>query len=254
MRWTDEGIVLAVRRHGENALLVQILTREHGRCAGLVHGGQRPRTRPIYQIGNRVVLVWNARLAEHLGTIRSELRRGYATQFLNDPVRLAGLAAAAALAMTILPEREPYQRIHDGLVMFLDALSEDRSWATTYVLWELALLADLGFGLDLTRCAATGVRENLVYVSPRSGQAISAVAGWQYRERLLPLPPFLQAGGDAASATPQEVVDGLALTSFFLERHVLHPLHRGMPLSRMRFVDAIRQIAISGSDTIKVSA
>src|SRR6185312_7173859 len=174
MEWEDDGIVLATRRYGEGALVVQLLTRGHGRHAGLVRGGQGRKLRTVYQTGNHVSAVWKARLAEHLGTLSGELRHGHAARVLDDPARLACLSAAAALAEAAIPEREPHARAFEGLCALLQALDEDHGWAVGYVEWEMLLLAELGFGLDLSRCAATGEKADLVYVSPRSGQAVSA--------------------------------------------------------------------------------
>jgi DNA repair protein RecO (recombination protein O) len=251
MRWSDEGIVLATRRHGESALLVHLLTREHGRHAGLVRGGQRPKARAAWQIGNRLAVTWNARLAEHLGLFQGELIAGYAARFIEDRLRLACLAAAAAVAEATLPEREPHPRAHAGLAGLLAALARDAGWAADYVRWELDLLAELGFGLDLARCAATGTSEDLVYVSPRSGQAVSEAAGARYRDRLLALPPFLRADESNAETSPQDVLAGLALTGFFLERRVLAPQNRKLPAARSRFVDALGRFALENEGAVK---
>lgn len=156
MHWEDDGFVLAARRHGESALVVQLLTRAHGRHAGLVRGGQGRKLRGVFEIGNRVGVTWNARLAEHLGTIAGELKAPHAARVIADPARLACLAAAAAVAESTLAEREPHPGIFEGMASLLKSLDADRGWAPAYVLWELALLAELGFGLDLSRCAATG--------------------------------------------------------------------------------------------------
>jgi len=242
MEWSEEAIVLAARRHGESALIVQLLTRGHGRHAGLVRGGQGPNRRTLYQIGNRLGVTWKARLPEHLGAIAGELLRGHAARFIDDPARLACLAAAAAMGEAALPEREPHPRAYDGLSLLLAALEADRGWAIGYVEWEMALLAELGFGLDLSRCAATGETAELVYVSPKSGQAVSSRAGEPYRNRLLPLPGFLAPGSNAAPA-PQDVLDGLALTAFFLDRRVFAPHGRTLPAARARFVDVLGRIA-----------
>ena len=244
------GVVLSARPHGESALIVQLMTRGHGRHAGLVRGGQRRKLRTIYQIGNLLAVTWKARLAEHLGAIAGELLHGHAARFIDDPARLACLAAAAAMAEAALPEREQHPRAYDGLKALLEALDADRGWALGYVEWEAALLAELGFGLDLSRCAATGEAADLIYVSPKSGQAVSSKAGEPYRDRLLPLPGFLVPGSNAAP-TPQDVLDGLALTAFFLERRVFAPHGRKLPAARSRFVDALQRIAtLPGGDTL----
>jgi DNA repair protein RecO (recombination protein O) len=240
MRWNDEGLVLSARRHGESALLVHLLTRERGRHAGLVRGGQRPKARATWQTGNRVQASWSARLAEHLGTMTGELAHGYAASIIAQPVRLAGLAAAAAMADAVLPEREPHRRAYDGLADLLGALELDRGWMPRYVRWEIELLAELGFGLDLARCAATGVAENLVYVSPNSGRAVSEEAGAPYRARLLRLPPFLREGSNAP-ASADDVLDGIALTGFFLERRLFAPEGKRLPPARARFIAALEK-------------
>ena len=241
MQWEDEAIVLAARRHGEGALVVQLLTAAHGRHAGLVRGGQAPKLRMVYQIGNRLQVVWKARLAEHLGNLTGELLHGHAARLMDDPPRLACLAAIAAMAEAALPEREPHPRVFAATAALLVALDSDRGWAAGYVEWELALLAELGFGLDLSRCAATGERAALVYVSPKSGQAVSAAAGEPYRDRLLPLPAFLLPDGGAASL--DDVLQGLRLTDHFFEHRVFAPANHRMPPARARFVDVLRRIA-----------
>lgn len=240
MQWSDDGIVLASRAHGERALVVQVLTQEHGRHAGLLRGGQSPKTRAQWQIGNRLAVTWRARLAEHLGFLTGELLEAHAAKLLNDRLRLAALAAAASLAAAALPEREPHPRAYRGLFDLIEALGADDRWAIAYVEWEIALLEELGFGLDLSSCAATGATTDLVYVSPRSGQAVSAEAGAPYREKLLPLPGFLR--GDPARPTPQEVLEGLRLAGFFLEQRVFAPHERKLPAARSRYVDAIAKV------------
>ncbi len=240
MRWSDEGIVLSARRHGERGLIVHLLTRERGRHAGLVRGGQGPRTRMRYQTGNRLAISWSARLSEHLGHLAGELLRGHAARFIDDRVRLACLAAAAAMAEATLPEREPHPRAYAGLNALLEALDEDEGYAALYVRWELDLLAELGYGLDLSHCVATGAQEHLTYVSPRSGQAVSETAAAPYREKLLRLPRFLLAGENQPPA-PGDIIDGLALTGYFLDRRVLAPHGRKIPAARARFADVIKR-------------
>jgi DNA repair protein RecO (recombination protein O) len=246
MEWQDEAIILAARPHGETSLILQVLTREHGRHAGLVRGARRSRGRGVYETGNRIMADWRARLADHLGTLRCELLRSYAADLIDDPARLSCLAAAAALAEAALPEREAAPGAFMGLAALLDSLAADRGWAASYVAWELALLAELGFGLDLSRCAATGTTSDLAYVSPKSAQAVSREAGAPYRDKLLRLPGFLLR--NEASPAPDDIRDGLALTGFFLARHIFEPLGHKMPAARVRFVDRMGQgTTISGS-------
>lgn len=236
MEWTDEGVILAVRRLGESGVIADVLTREHGRHGGLVHGGAGKGKRGVLQPGNRVQVWWRARLAEHLGAYRVEALRSHAAEMFDDPGRLAALASACALCEVALPERVPHAAAHAALVALLDALDSE-AWPTIYVHWELALLRDLGYGLDLSQCAATGGNDHLAYVSPRTGRAVSLSAGEPYRDKLLPLPRFLVLGGEGTRA---EVFDGLTLAGFFLDRHVLSPHHAILPAARARLVDRFR--------------
>src|SRR5882672_2608320 len=190
MDWRDTGFVLTARRHGESALIVELLTETHGRHAGLVRGGQSPKRRALLQPGNLVAASWRGRLAEHLGAFEIELLRPHAAGLIDDPDRLAALSSAAALLALAVPEREPHGDVFAGLGHLIAAL-DSADWAARYVAWECALLAALGFGLDLTACAATGVNDDLAYVSPRSGRAVSRSAGAPYHGKLLPLPGFL---------------------------------------------------------------
>ncbi len=224
MEWSDDAIVLSARRHGESSAIVILMTRDHGRHAGLVRGGKRA----IAQPGNRVHAHWRARLAEHLGTFRCELTNAFAARLMDDAARLSGLSAACALVEATMPERQPHAAVFDGLGAFLSTL-EGETWPQAYVEWELGLLRELGFGLDLSRCAATGGDERLVYVSPKSGRAVSASAGEPYKDKLLALPGFLLPGGGAGGT--DEVADGFRLTGYFLERHALDG---GLPAARER--------------------
>jgi len=244
MEWRDIGFVLAARRHGEGALIVELLTAEHGRHAGLVRGGQTPRRRALFQPGNLLAAQWRGRLPEHLGMLECELLRAYAAPLIDDPDRLGGLAAAAALVAVALPEREPHADIYASFAALIGALDSGGDWAQHYVGWERDLLAALGFGLDLSRCAATGGTADLAYVSPRTGRAVSRAAGAPYHDKLLPLPGFLwrEAASDAAAITA-----GLALTGYFLERHLLAPQGRALPESRRLFCDRMRRAAAAGT-------
>jgi DNA repair protein RecO (recombination protein O) len=234
MDWTDEGIVLSARRHGEAAAIASLLTRAHGHHAGLVRGGWGKRGRALLQPGNAVHVRWRARLSEHLGTFALEPARASAARLFNDPLRLAALASACALADAALPEREPHPAVHDALADLLTALEQDASgWPESYVHWEVRLLADLGFGLDLKRCAATGTEANLAFVSPKTGRAVSAEAAGPWRDKLLPLPGFL-ANMDSRGGAIESIAQGLALTAHFLERHVFAPHGRTLPAARRR--------------------
>jgi len=224
MEWRDEGVILSVRRHGETSAIAEIFTAGHGRVLGLVRGGRSRVQRPVLQAGNAVQTVWRARIEEQLGTFTLEPLDLRAGAIMEEPFRLAGLATLTGLAQ-LLPEREPHPRVYEALRVVLEAIGDDQLWPALLVRWELGLLDELGFGLDLTKCAATGVRENLAYVSPRSGKAVSAEAGDPFQNRLFRLPAFLWAGG---AAEPGDVIEGLKLAGFFLERHVFEP--RGMRL------------------------
>lgn len=220
MEWRDEGVILSVRRHGETSAIAEILTAAHGRVMGLVRGGRSKQQRPVLQAGNAVQAVWRARLEEQLGTFTLEPLDLKAGAIMEEPFRLAGLATLTGLAQ-LLPEREPHPRIYEALRIVLDAIDHDEVWPALLVRWELGLLDELGFGLDLTKCAATGSREQLVYVSPRSGKAVSAAAGEAFRDRLFNLPPFLREGASAAPG--RDVIDGLRLAAYFLDRHLFEP-------------------------------
>ncbi len=239
MEWSDDGIVLSARKHGESSAVVVLLTAAHGRHAGLVRGGAGRAQRGVFQPGNLVRAHWRARLEEHLGSYRCEPVRAVAAGVLDDPKGLAALSSACAVLEAALPEREAHARAYADTLALLDAMGTSELGAA-YVRWELALLADLGFGLDLTRCASTGAADNLVYVSPRSGRAVSAEAGAPYKDRLLPLPPFLIA---AAPAGPAEIAAGLVLAGHFLAAHVLAPHGRVMPAARLRLTDWLGRIA-----------
>ena len=227
MQWSDEGIILSVRPHGETAAVAEFFTRAHGRHLGLVHGGRSRKQRPVLQTGNHVDATWKARLAEHLGHVNLELRKGYAAQAMDDPLALAGLSSLCALAR-LLPERDPHPALFEVALFVLGYLDDPDVWPALMVRWELALLDELGFGLDLGSCAATGSNDKLIYVSPKSGRAVSESAGAEYRDRLLRLPSFLCKGRQGAP-TMEEVVDGLALTGHFLETRVLIPREEQLP-------------------------
>jgi DNA repair protein RecO (recombination protein O) len=246
MDWTDQGIVLGRRRHGESAAVVTMLTREHGRHAGLVRGGTGKRGAALYQPGNLLEAHWRARLVEHLGTLTAEMLDGFGGRVLDDPLRLAAVTSACAVLDAALPEREPHAPLFDATLILLRAIQsapEGEGWGADYARWEVQCLAEFGFGLDLSSCAATGTREGLAYISPRTGRAVSEVAGAPYADKLFPLPRFLAADHATDSADSAAVTAALRMTGHFLERHVLGPHDRKMPAARTRFVDRWRRLA-----------
>jgi len=236
MQWTDEGIVLGVKRHGETSGILELLTRAHGRHLGLARGGFSARLKPILQPGNSVSASWRARLDEHLGTYTVEPVALRAANFFASPHAVYGVSHLAAL-MRLLPERDPHEGLYDALSEILGRLDDASAAAPMVVRFELQLLAELGFGLDLAQCAATGAREELDYVSPKSGRAVSRAAGSPYADRMLRLPAFLRE--PLAEPRGHDLADGFALTGFFLSRHVLEP--RGLALAdeRAHFIAAL---------------
>jgi DNA repair protein RecO (recombination protein O) len=237
MYWKDDGIVLSVRKHGETSAIVSLLTREHGRHLGLVKGGSGKRTRGILQIGNFIEVIWQARLIEQLGYYKCELHEGFAAKNMRDALRLSALSSACALAEGALAERETHKYIFDGLLALLSSF-EYENWQSAYVKWELGLLGEIGFGLDLSACVKTGENTQLTYVSPKSGRAVSSAAGEPYKNKLLHLPQFLlQPGG---VGTVDEVNEGLKLTGYFLDKNVFNHTRKGLPASRIRLVERLQ--------------
>jgi DNA repair protein RecO (recombination protein O) len=240
MEWTDEGIVLGVRRHGESSAIVELLTRGHGRHLGLVRGGASSRMRPLLQPGNSVTAVWRARLDEHLGMYAPlEGTRLRAASLLASSHAVYGVTHLAALAR-LLPERDPHEDIYEMLEQTLDDFDDAGGAAVHLVRFELAMLTELGFGLDLENCAATGETRDLVYVSPKSGGAVSRAAGEPWRDRLLRLPPYLRPGeADHQRWSDQDLQDGFQLTGMFLLRHVLEPRGQRHSDARDGFINAV---------------
>jgi DNA repair protein RecO (recombination protein O) len=238
MEWTDEGIVLGVRRHGESSAIVELLTRAHGRHQGLVRGGAGSRMRPLLQPGNSVRAVWRARLDEHLGYYAIEGTRLRAATVLASSHAVYGVTHLASLAR-LLPERDPHEDIYDMLDRTLDDFDDVSEAAVHLIRFELAMLAELGFGLDLETCAATGETADLIYVSPKSGSAVSRRAGDPWRDRLLRLPAFLRQDGGPNGWSDQDLHDGFRLTGLFLLRHVLEPRGQSHSDAREGFINAV---------------
>jgi DNA repair protein RecO (recombination protein O) len=246
MEWNDEGIVLTVRRHGESAAIVSLLTHAHGRHGGLVRGGSSRRMRGFLQPGNTVSANWRARLEEHLGSLTVEPMVSHATLY-DQPGPLAALTAATAMVEAALPERSPHPELYHLLGELLEALDRP-GWAEAYIRWELRLLADLGFGLDLGSCASTGTNDGLAWVSPKSGRAVSLSAGEPWRAKLLPLPRFLSPEGGAPDLA--QLNEGLRLTGWFLERHVFSAHNARTPDSRERLIGYLRGLDAARPDIV----
>lgn len=235
MDWRDEGILLSTRPHGETSAIIEVLTAAHGRHAGVVRGGASRRMAATLQPGTGLALEWRARLDDHLGTFTVEPLKSRA-YLLSDRLALAGLLSTCALLRVALPERESHPALWAVTLALFDRFGIE-GWTSDYLRWELRLLDELGFGLDLTACAMTGATEGLAYVSPKSGRAVTRDAAGEWADRLLPLPEGLTG---TATLTPQGVVTGLALTGFFLDRG-LRPIlqERPLPEARSRFLDLL---------------
>jgi DNA repair protein RecO (recombination protein O) len=239
MEWIDKGIILGVRRHGESSAIVELLTRDHGRHLGLVRGGAGSKLRPLLQPGNSVRAVWRARLDEHLGYYLLEGTRMRAATLLASAHAVYGVTHLAALAR-LLPERDPHEELYEMLEQTLNDFDDVGEAALQIIRFELAMLTELGFGLDLSSCAATGSTTDLVYVSPKSGGAVSRAAGEPWRDKLLRLPPFLREADDSRNGwSEQDLQDGFALTGRFLLRNVLEPRGQGQSDAREGFVNAV---------------
>jgi DNA repair protein RecO (recombination protein O) len=236
MEWVDEGIVLGVKRHGETSVILELMTHGHGRHLGLVRGGSGVRLRGILQPGNAVRATWRARLDEHLGLYSVEGSTLRVASFMTAAHALHGVTHLAALCR-VLAEREPHAAIYDALQAILERLDDPRAAAPMIARFELDFLAELGFGLDLAACAATGTKDDLAFVSPRSGRAVSRAAGEAYRDKLMRLPGFLRDECTALSAT--DLADAFTLTGFFLERHAFAPRGLSLPEARAHFVTAL---------------
>ena len=238
MEWRDHGIVLGTRPHGETGLIVEVMTRAHGRHLGLVRGGRGKRLSAIVQPGNSVDLVWRARIEEHLGLYAVEGIRLRAAELIGSAASLYGLSVAAA-HLRLLPERDPHEALFETLEILIDHLHLPHVAAALLVRFEVALLGELGFGINLNECAATGATQELIYVSPKSGRAVSRAAGEPYKDRLLALPPFLNGRAVRDNPTLAELADGFSMSGFFLERHVLEPRAMIMPEARAAFLASV---------------
>jgi DNA repair protein RecO (recombination protein O) len=237
LEWRDEGLVIGVKRHGETSAIIEALTKAHGRHLGLVRGGRSARLQSLLQPGNSLGLVWRARLDEHLGAYAIEPLNLRAGRLIASGLALAGVSYLGAL-LRLLPERDPHESLHEALEIIADHLDLADVAPTLIARFELQVLAECGFQLDLERCAASGSREDLIYVSPKSGRAISATAGAPWRDRLLALPAFLRVADALTAPTAGDLADAFRLTGFFLERDLFGPRGLPMPDARRAFLAA----------------
>ena len=238
MEWRDRGVVLGGRAYGETSVIVELLTAEHGRHLGLVQGGRSRRLRPVLQPGNAVEATWRARIDHHLGTYLIEGLALRAARLLGSAPALHAVNHLCGLAR-LLPEREPQPLLHAMLEAMMEEIEDRETLPLRMVQFELAFLAALGFGLDLTACAATGARDDLHYVSPKSGRAVSAGAAGALADRLLVLPPFLRPGGGTAAVVPGDLAAAFRLTAHFLVRDIFAPRHVAFPDSRRACLAAL---------------
>jgi DNA repair protein RecO (recombination protein O) len=243
MEWRDEAIVLGTRRHGETSTILEVMTRAHGRHLGMVRGGRSRKLQPVLQPGNRLEIVWRARLDEHMGTFAVEPLALNAARLFDSAAAVYGLQTLAA-HLRLLPERDPHQGLYEALEVMIDHLADAAAAAELVVRFELQVLEELGFGLDLARCAATGTADDLAYVSPKSGRAVSRAAGEPWHDRMLPLPAFLKRGS-GLRAGPADIDAAFRLTGFFLTRHVYEPRGMAEPDARTGFLAALRKVLAS---------
>lgn len=237
IEWREEGVLLAARKHGETSVIIEVLTRDHGRHAGVVRGGASRRLAPVLQPGSQLDLTWKARLEDHLGAFVVEPVRSRAAQVMGDRLALAGLGAVCALLGVGLAEREAHAPLYDRTVALFDLMGQGDLWPLAYLRWEMALLEELGFGLDLSRCAVTGVQDDLIYVSPKSGRAVSRAGAGEWAPKLLPLPPVMRGKGEA---TPVEIIAALSVTGHFLHEGLAPNLRDGaLPKARSRLLETL---------------
>ncbi len=237
MEWRDEGALLSVRKHGESSAIIEVFTAGHGRHAGLVRGGGARKMAPILQPGAQLAVTWKARLEDHLGAFTIDPVKSRAVSIMSDRATLAAMGAISALS-SALPEREPHPQLYARTCDLLDSLGETADWPARYALWENALLSDMGYGMDLSQCAVTGVTQDLAYVSPKSGRAVSRDAAGAWADRLLPLPRFLRL--DSPESNTPDVLHALRTTGHFLLSELMPAIgQQNLPAARARLVRSL---------------
>lgn len=241
MDWVSEGYVLSVKKHGETSAIIEVFTPDKGRHLGLVRGGVSRKLRPVLQIGNKIKVEWRARLSEHLGYFTVEGLNSQAAILMQDRLSLAGLNACCAMAKECLPEREVHKDVYDAFGILIENLDKAEVWPALYVKWEAGLLAAMGYGLDLSKCAATGITEHLTYVSPRSGRAVSAQAAEPYKDRMYALPAFMNPYSmrNDPDVSDEDIKHGLELTGYFLETRLQWGVNRTLPKARTRLIEKL---------------
>lgn len=237
MEWTSEGVIVSVRKYGENSVIIDTLTPEHGRHLGVVRGGASRKMSATIQPGSQVKLEWRARLEEHLGNFRVEQLESRSDMF-DDRLRLAALSSICSIVTFTFPERMPVTELYNSTLNLMDTLNTDGDWTPLYALWELQVLEEMGFGLDLTSCAVTNVTQDLIYVSPKSGRAVSRKAAGEWKERLLPLPSFLR--NKFETANHEDILNSLKTTGHFLSSWLATSLgERKLPEARNRLISRL---------------
>ena len=238
MEWRDKGILLATRPFGETSLIIDVFTPDHGKSSGVVRGGQSKKLKPILQIGAQIDLTWKARLEEHLGSFQVELIRSRTANVMNDRLLLAGMLSSATLINRFFPTGQVYKEFYESSENLFDLLQFPDIWTLGYFKWELEFLETLGFGLDLEKCAVTGSTEDLKFISPKSGRAVSNAAAGDWSSKLLPFP--IAASGQVNSL--EDILDGLKVSQFFLEKKVLVAFGmERLPSARSRFISSLER-------------
>ena len=241
IEWRDEGALLKVRKHGESSAIIEVFTAQHGKIAGVVRGGTSRKIAPLLQPGAQLDVTWKARLEDHLGSFTVEPVRSRAAQVMQDRLALAGLNAVTGISAFVLPERETHGALYRRTIQLLDLLGKTDVWPLAYLQWEVALLEDMGFALDLSACAVSGGNDDLFYVSPRTGRAVSRLAAGEWADRLLPLPHVLLGKGDA---DVDQIIIALRTTGHFLHNHLAKSLgDRALPEARQRLIDVMTRMA-----------
>jgi DNA repair protein RecO (recombination protein O) len=241
IEWRDEGALIRVRKHGESSAIIEVFTPSRGLTAGIVRGGTSRKIAPTLQPGAQLDVTWKARLEDHLGSFTVEPIRSRTAQVMQDRLALAGLNAVTGLLSFLLPDCEAHVPLYDRTIQLLDLLGQNEVWPLAYLQWEVALLDEMGFGMDLSACAVSGLNDDLFYVSPRTGRAVSRLAAGEWADRLLPLPHVLLGKGDADLT---EIVLALRTTGHFLNNHLAKSLgNLPIPEARQRLIDTMKRLA-----------